>query len=111
MKFDRALFNIKNSTRFKWAITFNAKYFKENPPEKIDSYPREKERSLGKKENDNSIYDNNGDDTRNIKKKKKKKKTSHNIIMFSLMPNNNYLLSPSVYLLFFVKLLVVSRFL
>ena len=108
MKFDRALFSIKNSTRFKWAITFNAKYFKENPPEKIDSYPREKERSLGKKENDNSIYDNNGDDTRNSKKKKK---TSHNIIMFSLMPINNYLSSPSVYLLFFVKLLVVSRFL
>ena len=31
--------------------------------------------------------------------------------MFSLMQNNNYLLSPSFHLLFFFKLLVVSRFL
>ena len=46
MKFDRALFGIKSSTRFKWAITFDARCFRGKPSEKIDSYSREKERSL-----------------------------------------------------------------
>ena len=64
MKFDRALLSIKSSTRFKWAITFDARCLREKPPEKIDGYSREKERSLGiEKKNDNSIYDNNDDDT------------------------------------------------
>ena len=48
MKFDRALFSIKSSTRFKWAITFDARYFRGKPSEKIDSYSPEKERSLEK---------------------------------------------------------------
>ena len=47
MKFDRAQFSIKSSTRFKGAITFDARCFREKPSEKIDSYSREKERSLG----------------------------------------------------------------
>ena len=48
MKFDRALLSIKSSTRrFKWAITFDAKCFREKLLEKIDSYSRENERSLG----------------------------------------------------------------
>ena len=46
--------------------------------------------SWDRKENDNSIYDNNDKDTCNGKKKN----TSHNIITFSIMPNNYYLLSP-----------------
>ena len=46
MKFDRAQFSIKSSTRFKRAITFDARCFRGKPSEKIDSYSREKERSL-----------------------------------------------------------------
>ena len=47
MKFARALSSIKSSTRFKRAITVNARCFRGKPSEKIDSYSREKERSLG----------------------------------------------------------------
>ena len=35
------------STRWKWAITFDARCFREKPSEKKDSYSREKERSIG----------------------------------------------------------------
>ena len=88
MKFDRARFSIKSSTRFKWAITFDAKCFREKPSEKTRQLLAGKRTfSWDRKENNNSIYDNNDDDTCNSKKK-----NSHNIIMFSLMPNNNYLL-------------------
>ena len=51
IKFDWALLSIKSSTRFKWAITFYARCFRERPSEEIDSYSREKDCSLriGKK--------------------------------------------------------------
>ena len=108
MKFDRTLLSIKSSTRrFKWAITFDAKCFREKLLEKIDSYSRENERSLGIEKKMIIVYRV----ITGILVIVKKKKNSHNIIMFSLMQNNNYLLSPSFHLLFFFKLLVVSRFL
>ena len=69
MKFDRPLFSIKSSTRFKWAITFDARCFRGKPSEKIDSYSLEKERSLEIEKKMISIYDKNGDDTCNSKKK------------------------------------------
>ena len=106
MKFDRALLSIKSSTRFKWAITFDARCLREKPPEKIDGYSHEKERSLGIEKKMIIVYTI----IMTMIPVIVKKKTSHNIF-FSLMPNNNYLLSPSFYLLLFFKLLVVSRFL
>ena len=107
MKFDRALLSIKSSTRFKWAITFDARCLREKPPEKIDGYSHEKERSLGIEKKMIIVYTI----IMTMIPVIVKKKNSHNIIFFSLMPNNYYLLSPSFYLLFFFKLLVVSRFL
>ena len=106
MKFDRALLSIKSSTRFKWAITFDARCLREKPPEKIDGYSHEKERSLGIEKKMIIVYTI----IMTMIPVIVEKKTSHNIF-FSLMPNNYYLLSPSFYLLFFFKLLVVSRFL
>ena len=48
MKFDRALFSIKISFAFQMSNYLRCKvFFRENPPEKTDSYSREKERSLG----------------------------------------------------------------
>ena len=106
MKFVRALLSIKSSTRFKWAITFDARCLREKPPEKIDGYSHEKERSLGIEKKMIIVYTI----IMTMIPVIVEKKTSHNIF-FSLMPNNYYLLSPSFYLLFFFKLLVVSRFL
>ena len=84
MKFDRALFSIKSSTRFKWAITFDARCFRGKPSEKIDSYSREKERSLGIEKKMIIVY------TKIMTKILVivKKNTRHLVIMFSLMPNN-----------------------
>ena len=71
-------------------------FFREKPPEKTDSYSREKERSLGIEKKMIIVY------TKIMTKILVivKKNTRHLIIMFSLMPNNYYLLSPSFYLLF-----------
>ena len=69
MKFVRALLSIKSSTRFKWAITFDARCLREKPLGKIDGYSHEKRTfPWDRKENYNSIYDNNDDDTCNSKK-------------------------------------------
>ena len=68
MKFDRAQFSIKSSTRFKRAITFDARCFLErNPPRKQKVTRGKKTFSWDRKENDNSIYDNNDGDTCNSK--------------------------------------------
>ena len=47
MKFAGALSSIKSSTRFKWAITVKSRCFRGKPSEKINSYSRVKDRSLG----------------------------------------------------------------
>ena len=46
IKVDWALLSTKSSTRFKWAITLDARCSKEKPFVKLHSYSWEKERSL-----------------------------------------------------------------